>query len=171
MLSTLLQVWLFLVRTKRRGDIEQNPGPKPYSCQCFSVFHWSLNSISAHNSIKLYLLRPYIAIYNFDVVCLSEIILTLASQTILDSLEVLVEQTTHLILNEKVFVFIIERNSLPLKMFGIHYLQECINFKVIIEVVLLRATGALSKTKPPPSLPQKKFKKSTPKKNSLYFKK
>ena len=73
MLSTyLFHVWLCLILTKRSGDIEQNPGPKPSSCQSFSICHWNLNSISAHNFIKLSLLRPYIAIHKFDVVCLSE---------------------------------------------------------------------------------------------------
>ena len=36
MLSTyLFHVWLCLILTKRSGDIEQNPGPKPSSCQDF----------------------------------------------------------------------------------------------------------------------------------------
>ena len=68
----LFQVWLFFIRTKQSGDIEPNPGPKPNFCQSFSICHWNLYSISAHNFIKLSLLRPYIAIHKFDVVCLSE---------------------------------------------------------------------------------------------------
>ena len=52
MLSTyLFHVWLCLVLTKGSGDIEQNPGLKPSSCQSFSICHWNLNSISAHNFI------------------------------------------------------------------------------------------------------------------------
>ena len=40
MLSTyLFHVWLCLILTKRSGDIEQNTGPKPSSCQCFSICH------------------------------------------------------------------------------------------------------------------------------------
>ena len=73
MLSTyLFHVWLCLILTKRSGDIEQNPGPKPSSCQSFSVCHWNLNSILAHNFIKLSPLRPYITVHKFDVVCWSE---------------------------------------------------------------------------------------------------
>ena len=54
-LSTyLFHVWLFFIRTKRRGDIEPNPGPKPNFCQSFSICH----SISAHNFIKFSLSRP-----------------------------------------------------------------------------------------------------------------
>ena len=54
-LSTyLFHVWLFFIRTKRSGDIEPNPGPKPNFCQSFSICH----SISAHNFIKFSLSRP-----------------------------------------------------------------------------------------------------------------
>ena len=54
------------------GDVEENPGPKLSSKQVFSICHWSLNSISAHNYIKLSLLRAYLSTYRFDVICLSE---------------------------------------------------------------------------------------------------
>ena len=58
MLSTyLFHGWLFFIRTKRSGAIEPNPGPEPNFCQSFSICHWNLNSISAHNFIKLSLLR------------------------------------------------------------------------------------------------------------------
>ena len=73
MLSTyLFDVWLCSILMKRSGDTEQNPGPKPSSCQSFSVCHWNLNSILAHNFIKLSPLRPYITVHKFDVVCWSE---------------------------------------------------------------------------------------------------
>ena len=73
MLSTkLFHVWLFFIRTKRIRDIKPNPGPKPNSCQSFSIFHWNLNSILVYNFIKLSLLKPYITIPKFDAVCLSE---------------------------------------------------------------------------------------------------
>ena len=89
MLSTyLFHSWLFLIMTKRSGDIEQNPGPKPDSCQSFSICHWNLNSISAHNFSKLSLLRPYIAIHKFDVVCLSDTYLNASISNNDDSLEV-----------------------------------------------------------------------------------
>ena len=34
------------------GDIKTNPGPTPSSGQCFSICHWNLNSIAAHNFAK-----------------------------------------------------------------------------------------------------------------------
>ena len=105
-------VWLFLIRTKRSGDIEQNPEPKPNSCQSFSICHWNRNSISAHSFIKLSLLRPYIAIHKFDDACLSETCLNASISNDDNSLE---DPAYNLFgadhpskLNAEVFVFVIE---------------------------------------------------------------
>ena len=116
-------MWLYLILTKRSGDIEQNPGPKSNSCQRFSICHWNLTSVSAHNFIKISLLKTYIATYKLDVICLPETYpdssisnnddsLTPVFQMMMTIWKFLViiysGQTTHLILNEAVFVFIIE---------------------------------------------------------------
>ena len=68
----VFHIWLYLILTKRSGDIEQNPGPKSNSSQSFSICHWNLNSISAHNFIKISLLKSYTATHKVDVICLSE---------------------------------------------------------------------------------------------------
>ena len=49
-----------------------NPGPKRKPCHSFSICHWNLNSLATHNYLKVSLLRAYVAIEKFDVVCLSE---------------------------------------------------------------------------------------------------
>ena len=55
------------------GDAELNPGPKNRnSCYNFSICHWNLNSIAAHNFAKVNLLQAYNAIHDFDMICLSE---------------------------------------------------------------------------------------------------
>ena len=67
--------WLYEIVLKLSCDIEENPGPKPSFNQSFSVCHWNLNSISAHNYIKdiqISLLRAYISTLKFDVICSSE---------------------------------------------------------------------------------------------------
>ena len=132
MLSTyLFHVWLFFIRAKRSGDIEPNPQPKPNFCQSFSICHWNLNSISAYNFIKLSLLKPYIAIHKFDGVCLSETYLNASISNDDDSLEILgynLFRADHPYNTKRGGVCIYYRNSLPLKILGIHYLQECINF-------------------------------------------
>ena len=54
-----------------------NPGPKSNALnQCFSIFHWKLNGISAHTFTKVSLLSAYISVHRFDITCLSETYLT-----------------------------------------------------------------------------------------------
>ena len=43
------------------------PGTKPDSNQSFSICHWNLNSMLAHNYSKISLLTAYISIHNFDM--------------------------------------------------------------------------------------------------------
>ena len=54
------------------GDIETNSGPGHNLNNHFTICHWNLNSISAHNFAKLQLLKVYLAVHRFDIVCLSE---------------------------------------------------------------------------------------------------
>ena len=65
-------IWVHALLIKQSGDIEINPGPKPNPCHSFSICHWNLNSLAAHNYLKVSLLRAYVAIKKFDIVCLSE---------------------------------------------------------------------------------------------------
>ena len=46
------------------GDVELNPGPKFNSINDFSICHWNLNSISAHNYAKVFLRKACIAIHS-----------------------------------------------------------------------------------------------------------
>ena len=54
------------------GETETNPGPDPGYPNRFSFCHWNLNSIAAHNFIKMFLLQSYNTIHRFDIICLSE---------------------------------------------------------------------------------------------------
>ena len=65
-------IWLSLTIIRLSGDIEENPDPKCYSNQSFSICHWNINSVTARNYLKKSLLRAYISLHNFDVVCISE---------------------------------------------------------------------------------------------------
>ena len=115
--------WLFFIRTKRSGAIEPNPGPEPNFCQSFSICHWNLNSISAHNFIKLSLLRPHIAIHKFDVVFLSETYLNGSISNDDGNLEFPsynLFRADHPSNTKRGGVCIYCRNSLPLKILGIH---------------------------------------------------
>ena len=53
------------------GDIETNPGPN-LDDQNLTVCHWNLNGIVANDFIKIAGLEAYNAIYNFDIICISE---------------------------------------------------------------------------------------------------
>ena len=65
-------IWVHALLTRQSSDIKMNPGPKPNPCHSFSICHWNLNSLATHNYLKVSLLRAYVAIKKFDVVCLSE---------------------------------------------------------------------------------------------------
>ena len=65
-------IWLYSILLKLSGDVEENPDPKPKPCQNFSICRWNVNSVSAHNFSKVSLLRAYISIHKFDVICISE---------------------------------------------------------------------------------------------------
>ena len=68
-LFTLLYLFVLL---QCHGDIELNPGPKNLKTKLFSVCHWNLNSLTAHNYSKLTQLKAYISMYKYDCICLSE---------------------------------------------------------------------------------------------------
>ena len=54
MLATYIRhIWICSILVALSGDIEKDPGPKTSSCDKFSTCHWNLNSISAHNLIKI----------------------------------------------------------------------------------------------------------------------
>ena len=61
--------WLYSLLILLSADVELNPVPKRGSASNISICYWSLNSISAHNYIKLFLLKAYIAIHKFDIIC------------------------------------------------------------------------------------------------------
>ena len=109
--------------------------------QSFSICHWNLNSILTLNFIKLSLLKPYIAIHKSDGVCLSETSLNASISNDDNSLEVPVYnlfRADHPSNTKRGGVCIFYRNSLLLNILGIHYLQEYINFEIMIGGKLCR---------------------------------
>ena len=133
LVTYVFHVWLYLILTRRSGDIERNPGPKCNSCQSFSICHWKLNSISAHNFIKISLLKTYIATHKLDAICLSETCLDSSISNDDDNLEIPgydLYRADHPSNTKRDGVCIYYRNSLPLKILGIQYLYECINFEI-----------------------------------------
>ena len=64
--SLFYQILLLL-----HGDVETNPGPnkkyKPFTCR-----HWNVNSLTAHNMVKLSSIAAYNTIHKYDFICISE---------------------------------------------------------------------------------------------------
>ena len=127
--------WFYIKKIILSGDVETNPGPQSKRCQEFSICHWNLNSIATHSFIKVSLLKAYITIYNYDVICLSETYLDSSILSDDKNLEIPgydLIWADHLPNSKRGGVCIYYRNSLPLKILGIFYLQECIVFELKI---------------------------------------
>ena len=123
------------------SDRELNPGPKPDSSQSFSICHWNLNSMSAHNYSKISLLTAYISIHDFGVICLSETYLTSTTDINDENLKIpgyIMYCIDHLSDVKRGGVCIYYKTMLPLKVLSTNFLQECINFEVCIEDKICR---------------------------------
>ena len=128
-------IWVHALLIRQSGDIEMNLEPKPNPCHSFSICHWNLNSLIAHNYLKVSLLRAYVAIRKFHVVCLSETYLDSSNLSDDDNFNLPgynVVRADHPSNTKKGGVCIYFKNSLPLKVLDIQLLQECINFEIKI---------------------------------------
>ena len=129
-------VWVYFITIKLSGDIEENPGLQSEPCNSLSICHWNLNSIPAHNFIKLSLLHAYISINKFDIICLSETYLDSSISSNDGSLEVpgytLVRADNANNTKRGGVCIIYYFNSISLKVLDIKFLNECINFEINI---------------------------------------
>ena len=71
-ISLILFVLFFSLLVSLRGEVEVNPGPNRKPNQVLSICHWKLNSISADNFAKMFLLKAYVTVHKFDMLYLSE---------------------------------------------------------------------------------------------------
>ena len=114
------------------GDIQLNPGPS--NKHKLSICHWNVNSITAHNFIKLSSLQAFNSTYNFDFICISESYLdsTYSSD---DSSLVLKDyklvRSDHPQNIKRGGVCIYYRESLPVKLLKISNLPECLILEII----------------------------------------
>ena len=130
-----VMLWYFFRLLELSGDIEFSPGPKPDSSQSFSICHWNLNSMSAHNYSKISLLTAYISIHDFDIICLSETYLTSTTDINDENLKIpgyIMYRADHPSDVKRGGVCIYYKTMLPLKVLSTNFLQECINFEVSI---------------------------------------
>ena len=111
------------------GDIDSNPGADPGYSNSFSFFHWNLNSIAAHNFIKMFLLHADNAIHRFDIICLSETYLDNSYHTDDDQLtfpgyNLIRAHNPNNIKRGGVCIFY--RETLPVKIINLNTLNECL---------------------------------------------
>ena len=119
-----------------RGAVELNPRLKPNSGENFSICHWNLNSIPAHNFLKNSLLNAYNSLHKFDIICLSETYLDSSILTQDPNLEMHVYtliRADHSSNVKRGGVYVYYKNPLSLKLLNINYFQECITFKLSIK--------------------------------------
>ena len=117
------------------GNIEKNPGPKKDFSHTFSIGHWNLNSLVAHNFTKVALLKAYLSVQKFDIFCMSE---TYLNSSITEDDDILripgynLIRSNHPSNNKRGGVAIYYKYFLPLKLRDVNYLRESILFELQI---------------------------------------
>ena len=126
-------VWLYSCLIILSGDVEVNPGPKNSVSECLSICHWNLNSISAHDYSKLFLLKAYFSVRKFDIIGLSEIYLDSTVPLDDDNMVIFGYNlicSDHPSNTKRGGVCLYYKNYLPLRVLNISYLKECLNFEL-----------------------------------------
>ena len=63
------------------GDIKTNSDPNK-KCKSFTCCHWNVNSLAAHNMLKLSSIAAYSSIHKYDFICVSETYLDSSVQSV-----------------------------------------------------------------------------------------
>ena len=128
-------LWLQILLVLLSSDVEINPGPKRTPKANLSIYHWNLNSTSAHNYVKLSLLRAYLAFHNFDIICISETYLNSSNSPDDETLEISgynLVRSDHPLNSKRGGVCIYYKNYVLLRIISVSYLSECVNFEIMI---------------------------------------
>ena len=116
-------------------DIESNPDPRPNSDQSFSICHWNLNSIVAHNFSKISLLKAYKAIHTYGIICLSETYLNHANLSNNGNLKIPgyeLIRVDHPSNQKRGGICIYHKDFLSIKVNNVSYLKECLNLSLSV---------------------------------------
>ena len=123
-LSTCLYIFLLL---RFPGDIEINPGPNKWKENNLSICHWNLNSITAHNFLKLSQLKAYISTYKHDFICLSETYLDSSTPSnIIDIEGYKLVRSDHPDNIKRGGVCIYYKESLPVRVINLPFFKEAL---------------------------------------------
>ena len=138
LLVYLFSHFLFLFFSRKlllSGDIETNPGSRRNLNNHCTICHWNLNNISAHNFARVQLLKAYLAVHKFDIVCLSETYLNSSFTFDDDNLDIpgyIMVRADHPANSKCGGVCMYYKNRLPLKVLDIRFLHESIAFELRI---------------------------------------
>ena len=124
------------IRARKTQNMDIFNTVKSYSAQYSTICHWNLNSIAAHNFIKIALLKAYLSVHKMDIVGLSETFLDSSIQTDDDNLQTMAYSSVradHPSNNKHGGVLLYYKNFLPIKLIDVNYLNECISFILKIE--------------------------------------
>ena len=123
MLFTLSRHYLLILC----GDIELNPGPK--DTKHLSLRHWNLNSIAAHDFVKVSAIKVFNTTKKFDFVCLSEPYLNSTISSVDKNLcldDYKLTRADHPRNIKQGGVCIYYKETLPVKLIQLNYLPECL---------------------------------------------
>ena len=126
-IKTWLATWFYSLILLLNGDVKLNPGPNHIYSNAFSICHWNLNSISADNYAKVFLLKAYIAIHKFDIIFILETYLDSSTPSVDSNLEncrYTLVRSDHPSNNKREGVCIYYKSFLPSIILNVKYLQE-----------------------------------------------
>ena len=134
-INVSIAAWVYSILISLSDGVQLNPGPKNKVDVNFSIYHWNLNSVAAHNYAKVFLLKAYIAVYKFDIICISETYLDTTITSDDGNLEILgykLIRSDHPSNSKRGGVCIYYKSALHLRILDIYYLQESICFELKI---------------------------------------
>ena len=117
------------------SDVDFKQGPKQNTAKKFTICHWNLHSIAAHNFEKLVLLKAYNSVHKFETICLSESCLDLNILPDDSNLKIPgynLLRSDHLSNENCGGVCIYYKSYLPLRIIDINYLNECVRFELMV---------------------------------------
>ena len=117
------------------GDVEINTGPLSNCKEYFSICHWDLNSISAHDYSKVFLLKRHIMLHIFDIICLSQTYLDSTTPNVGGKLQIpgyILIRPDHPSNTKRGKGYVYYKSSLPLRVKNIGHLHECLGFELQI---------------------------------------
>ena len=121
--SLLTRLYIFLL-LRSHGDIELSPGPNKSKENNLSICHLNLNSITAHNFLKLSQLKAYISTYK-HFICLSETFLDSSTPSNLIDIEgYILLRADHPGNIKRGGVCIYYKECLPVRVINVHFLRK-----------------------------------------------